>query len=117
MLFQQTILDYNPASNWVERGGKILTDDETLTCLYVADIDDPNLMSPLFRRTLAIDVAIAIGYTITQNERLILSLEQRRRDIFSRAKMVDGQKSSAVIGTTRSNIELAVETPYGLLDE
>lgn len=108
---------YEASNSWVERGGKILTDDDTLTCLYVADIDDPNLMSPLFRRTLAIDIAIAIGYTITQNERLVLSLEQRRRDIFSRAKMVDGQKSASVIGNVRSNIELAVETPYGLLDE
>lgn len=108
---------YNPSSKWLEEGGKILSDDSSLKCIYIKDVTDPNLMSPLFRKTLAIDLALAIGYTITQNNSLLAQLEVKRRDTFARAKMVDGQKSPDMIGTIRSNIETAVEIPYGLSDE
>lgn len=108
---------YNTEAKWVEIAGSIETNDDEVSCLYIGDTTDPNIMSPLFRRVLAMDIALAIGYTLTQNEKLLIILESKRKEYFSKAKMVDAQKSGDFGSSLRSNIELAVETPYGLLDE
>lgn len=112
----RTVKIYNLDSGWAEEENKILTNETEIDLIYVADITDATAMSSMFIQVLAHDLAIAIGYIITQNAAIVNNLQAARERVFSRAKAVDGQKTSKKY-LYKDVVTLSMNTPYGITDE
>lgn len=103
---------YNHTGAYKEEDGKILSDSDTLYLIYIKDVTDVPDFPPLFAKLLAIDVALAVEYRITNQSKMQGSLIQQRQQTLIKAKMVDAQKD----GETKqlvANTEIAMSTPYG----
>lgn len=108
---------YDLTEDWAEEDGKIYTNASEVDCIYVADITDVNSMTALFRKTLAYDLALTVGYAVTQNQNLIQQLLVRRQQVFVQAKLIDGQKTNPILNAFTSNTIRASQVQYGDIDD
>lgn len=94
-IVKPTLLN-NPRSNydWLVEGRKILSDDAApLDLVYIKDVTDPNTMDALFRRALALEMALQMCEALTQSnskwdrvaaEKIIVLSDARRTNALER---------------------------------
>lgn len=78
----------------IEQNKRLLTNLENISILYIAKITDVSMYSPIFRETLAYQLAVDIGYSLTQNRSLITSLEAKAAVKLRDARSFDGQEGT-----------------------
>jgi ribosomal protein L24 len=103
---------YNHRGRHKEEGGKILSDQNTMNLIYVKDITDVVEFPPLFSQLLAVDIAIAVEYRITNQNVMQNKLFTLRTQLLIKAKMIDAQKDNTP-KKFKSNTKQAMYTPYG----
>lgn len=104
---------YNPASVWKEEDNNlIVTNDDTMDLIYVEDVTNPTFFSPLFVKTLCLELALLAEFAISGQQQLQQSLMTQRDKTKAVAKMVDGQKD-AMTKKYGSNIITSSNRPYG----
>lgn len=75
------------SKDWQIEGRSILTNDgDPLYLRYVADIEDPNTMDPLFREALSANLALEICEELTQSNTKQDALQKGFDKIIARAK-------------------------------
>jgi hypothetical protein len=80
------------AEDYQIESGKIVTNaDAPLKIRYVADVVDPNQMTPLFREGFALALALAICEEITQSGSKLTSIQVKYENLIRKAK-----KSNAI---------------------
>jgi len=73
--------------DYVVEGRKILTDfDAPLEIRYIADITDPNLMDPIFREALSMNLANELVEVITQSNTKKLGIERDLKKVIAQAR-------------------------------
>lgn len=102
---------YESSSVYKEEGGLILSDDDEVQLLYVRNIEDTSQFPPLFVQMLAVDIAIAIEYYITNGQSMAQSLMIKRSELLKMAKMIDAQKDTSK--TVQSVIIQSADYTYG----
>lgn len=102
---------YNASSVYKEEGGLVLSDDSTMQLLYVRNIEDPSRFPPLFIQLLAVDIALAIEYFITNGQSMAQGLMMKRAELLKTAKMIDAQKDSSK--KIQSLVIQSKDFPYG----
>ena len=107
---------YNKTEEHREETGKILTNAATLNLVYIYDLEDTALFSPMFVSLMAHDIALAAEYRVTGQTKMQNTLMEKRRQLLIKAKRVDAQKDQAQ-KKLKSNRELALYTPYGNIDK
>lgn len=74
-------------SDWVIEGRKIVTSDSApLYVRYIADVTDTSQMDPLFKETLAADIAYEIAEEITQSATKKEQAKEDKKDSIKEAK-------------------------------
>lgn len=83
--------EYNLNSNdWQIEGGEIYTNDSApLDVRYIFDLEDPNIMDPLFREALSTKLALELCEEITQSNSKKESLKDDFRESIKDAKRVN----------------------------
>lgn len=91
-------LSNNLRSNfdWLVEGRKILTNDSApLDLIYIKDVTDPNTMDALFRRALALEMALQMCEALTQSnskwdrvaaEKVVVLSDARRTNAMERTE-------------------------------
>jgi len=102
---------YDPSSIHKEEGGLLLSNDSGVKLLYIRNIEDTSQFPPLFVQMLAVDIAIAIEYFITNGQSMAQSLMIKRSELLKMAKMIDAQKDTSK--TFQSVVIQSAEHPYG----
>ena len=62
--------------------------------LYTAKITDVSAFSPMFTELLSLDIAIAVGMSLTQKRSLIADLRIERKEVVRDARSSDGQEGT-----------------------
>lgn len=88
-LRMESMSDYNV--DYLIEGGQILSNSNPLSLRYVKRITDPNLMTPLFRKALGLQIAIDLCKPITGDLTLKKELEDELKDVLAEARTADAQ--------------------------
>lgn len=83
-----------PLREFDQASGTIHTDAETVYLRYVADVEDVNRMSPMFRELLAMEIATGIALSRTSSLSVRNQLLQLLPDVRTRAIAVDALEDS-----------------------
>lgn len=90
------VLDvYLPSSEFKIEGSYILTNDNTLSLIYISDVTDTTKFDSVFTSVLSLRVAIELCYNITGNSTMIESLKDEAAKLIREARLWDGQEGSA----------------------
>lgn len=87
-----------PLSQWdfsIEDSGKLLMNnsgDESLPIIYVSDTTDVSKWDPLFKKAVALELAINIAYGITGQKTLVRSLYEMRTAFIAETRAINGQE-------------------------
>lgn len=82
---------YEADDNWVLEGGHILTDDDAVELLYVAQVEDSTLFDPLFIKALSVQLAAMLVTTLTGSREQGNLFQQEFQQILAPlAKRIDG---------------------------
>lgn len=82
-------VNYNDL-DWIIEGRAIITNDSApLNLRYVRDVDDPNIMDPLFREALSAKIAREICEEITQSNTKISTADAVYKEAIDEAKRVN----------------------------
>ena len=85
----------NSTEAWNVEGTAIHTDEGApLTILYMSDVTDPNVMTPLFRAALSARIALDIGYDMTGNATLLTTMKTIYDERLSGARTNDAQEGT-----------------------
>ncbi len=91
----------DPNTGIIPTATAILTNESApLNVRYIAKIEDPNLMDPLFREALAAALAVEICETLTQNTAKKRTLSGEFQDRISEARRAQGIESPPQNGVT-----------------
>ena len=89
------IKEIDSAEDFKVEGTKIATDEGApLGILYMQNIIDPNLMTPLFRESLSSRIALDIAYDLTGNATLLTTLKTIYDERLSGARTNDAQEGT-----------------------
>ena len=84
--------------DWIVEGRKIMTNESApLQLRYVAQIEDCNLMHPLFREALATRMALELCEEITQSNTKKQLLSEEYKDIVRRARKASAIESVPIV--------------------
>lgn len=78
----------------LEDGRQLAADDEEIWIRYVADIEDPNIMTPSFREYLSAELAYQICIRSTELSGRRADMKSWRDDAMNRARSKDAQSDS-----------------------
>lgn len=79
----------------LEDGLKIATDAEEIWIKYIADVNDPNIMTPQFREALAAELASQIANRVNELSGRAEKMEQWARKALNDARSADSQSDSS----------------------
>lgn len=84
--------------DWQIEGGSIITDDTgSLNVRYIANIDDPNTMDPMFREALSARLAYELAEEITQSNTKKREAIRNYEDQIAHAKRVNAIERVALV--------------------
>lgn len=106
---------YNKPSRYKEEGKKILSDENSISLIYIADITDPTYFPAIFSKLLAYELAINSEYGITLQSTMQQSLIVQKTNLLVKAKMVDAQKDGEKKVISSGTLD-AANYPYGVID-
>ena len=86
--------DYPGQIPYSIEGRKLLTDDSTITILYIAQITDSGVFDALFTDTLAARLAMAFAMALTKQKTLIELAANVYEAKIGEARTVDGLEST-----------------------
>lgn len=91
----------DPNTGLIPTASAILTNESApLSVRYVAKIEDPNLMDPLFREAFAAALAVEICETLTQNTAKKRTLSGEFAGVISEARRAQGIEAPPQVGVT-----------------
>lgn len=79
----------------LEENHKLATNAEQIYIKYIANISDPNIMSPLFREALSAQLAVHICNRINELSGRRQDMERWARSALNKASSADGQSDTA----------------------
>lgn len=82
----------NEADPWQTEGNTILTDFNPANLVYVADIQDPLMYSPLLRDVLALKLASDICFAMTGSAAYARELKEQYQQALSEARSIDASQ-------------------------
>jgi len=85
----------NPNSVYKVEGRKLLTDENTFSIAYIADIEDTTLMDDLFRLALVYELAAQFAAMIRLDQDAAAALASRAEMMLRKARQIDGQEDTA----------------------
>ena len=89
------VKEINSTEEWKIEGDKINTDEVApLGVFYMQNIEDHDLMTPLFREALSARVAVDIAYDLTGNATLLTNLKAIYDERLSGARTNDAQEGT-----------------------
>ena len=98
------------ARTWSRQGKVIIADSaDALTLTYIRRIEDPNDMSPLFRETLSLRLALDLLQTFAPGVTQAQLLDQKYRRSLTDARWADGKNQ----GTLTYEVEDFFEARHG----
>jgi len=84
---------YNYSTRYRVEGDKVLSDDDTIQIIYIAQITDPQMFDSAFSEVLATRLASEIAYSLSGSRSLADSLTEIYSRKLSMAKMADAQEN------------------------
>jgi hypothetical protein len=76
-------------SDYKIEGRKILTNDSSVSIIYVSQINDPNLMDVLLRETISAAIAQDVAYAVTANASIAAQMSAKYLDKLKEARFAD----------------------------
>lgn len=89
------VIEAVPASPHEIEGGKLLSDEKTVSVLYVRRVKDPNAMPPLFRAALAAKLAARVAFKL-KGQSEVERMEGLFKERISKAKAANAFESEDV---------------------
>lgn len=84
---------YEADDNWVVEGNQILTDDDTVQLLYIAQIADCTMFDPLFVKALSMKLAAEIITALTGSREQGAAFQQEYQNLLAPlARRIDGME-------------------------
>ena len=89
------IKEINSTEDWKIEGSEIHTNEVApLGILYMKNVEDPDLMTPLFREALSARIAVDISYDLTGNATLLTNIKAIYDERLSGARTNDAQEGT-----------------------
>lgn len=85
----------NEDEDWEIQGGYIFANYTPIIVTYIKKVTNTAEFSANFDQVLALDVAIKIGYALTQSSTFVANIMQMRREAIAAARSYDAQEMSA----------------------
>jgi hypothetical protein len=85
----------NNEEAWAVEGGYLLMNNGPASIQYISQITDTSKFSKSFERVLALDIALKIGYALTQSAAFMQSIQTLRDQAIREARSFDAQEMSA----------------------
>lgn len=83
---------YDPASEYIKEGNKILTNDDIFRIIYVSNVTDTAAFDPMFAECLALKLAIKACVSISDSVNMKVELTDAFRRALKAAKTTDSQE-------------------------
>jgi len=81
--------------SWEIEGRRLLTDfDPPANIIYICDLTDTTVMTPMFRDALALELASDLCMTLTQSTDKLAQIERKVADVRGRAQSASAQQDS-----------------------
>lgn len=79
---------------FIVKGRNIYTDEDVIKLLFVKDVTDAGEFDTTFAETLALRVAVRIGYKLTQSVTAVQRVEQKLQVVLRDARSFDAQEGT-----------------------
>ncbi len=82
-------------TDWAVESSYLFTNTTPASVLYISQVTNTALFSKSFERVLAYDIALKIGYALTQSAAFITTLQTAREQAVREARSFDAQEMSS----------------------
>lgn len=85
---------YSQTGDYKIEGKNILYNGDTISVVYVADIEDTEVFDDLLARAISLELAATIAIALTGNASIAADVRDEAKQALTQAKMIDGQEGS-----------------------